>query len=80
MSIGEYEEPDYESDLKKKILDKLKDAESLKPCPFCGSPAKIMKGCGEDWVECVNPKCSCCSSMHTNTSVAIEIWNRRVKE
>ncbi|WII07014.1 Lar family restriction alleviation protein [Methanomassiliicoccales archaeon LGM-RCC1] len=52
----------------------------LKPCPFCGAPAKIMKGCGEDWVQCVNPKCSCCSSMHTNTQMAIEIWNRRARE
>ena len=53
---------------------------SLKSCPFCGSDAMIAKGCGEDWVQCMNPTCGCCSSMHTNTGVAIEIWNRRVKE
>lgn len=56
------------------------DPEALRPCPFCGSEAKIMRGCGEDWVQCMNPKCECASSMHTMTSQAIQIWNRRVSE
>lgn len=56
------------------------DLNALKPCPFCGNEAKIMRGCGEDWVQCTNPKCECASSMHTMTSQAIQIWNRRVKE
>lgn len=56
------------------------DQNELRRCPFCGSEAKIMRGCGEDWVQCVNPKCECASSMHTMTSQAIQIWNRRVKE
>lgn len=56
------------------------DPKALRPCPFCGGEAKIMYGCGEDWVECTNPKCQCASSMHTMTNRAIEIWNRRVNE
>lgn len=50
----------------------------LKPCPFCGSQAKIMHGPGDDWVECMG--CHCMSEMHTMESRAVEDWNRRVSE
>lgn len=50
----------------------------LKPCPFCGSQAKIMHGPGDSWVECMG--CHCMSEMHTMESRAVEDWNRRVME
>lgn len=71
-------------DLRNKLDEMIKEIEGeemtddLKPCPFCGSQAKIMHGPGDDWVECMG--CHCMSEMHTMESRAIEKWNRRVKE
>ncbi len=48
--IEEYEEEDYECDLKEKLLAKGEKGE-LKPCPFCGSDVELKhyKANGNDW-------------------------------
>lgn len=59
----------------------------LKPCPFCGGKAELMKNdfwSSADWwyVTCSNPHCG----VHAETSdrptpqEAAEIWNRRAGE
>lgn len=75
--IEEYEEEDYESDLRKELNAKGE----LKPCPFCGSEnVRDSCDCGYFWVECVDCGCSGPRSFE-NYEWAIEKWNRReVKE
>lgn len=70
-------------------------SETLKPCPFCGGPGKLILGSERDgnvnfdvaYVQCFN--CRCC----TNTFIidgyygstdkvddAINAWNRRISD
>lgn len=64
----------------------------LKPCPFCGYPARLFVDEGGVCVECVNNKCSVQTpyqsdqyqyddwvDIRTKTAVerVIERWNRR---
>ena len=60
--------------------------EKLKPCPFCGSKAKI---CGHrtfrnahDYynIECTNQKCGVIMLTDLNAHDAINAWNRRVND
>jgi Restriction alleviation protein Lar len=52
----------------------------LRPCPFCGSPARAEPFFSGLKVECSNPGplCGACVSVYTEPeSLAINIWNRR---
>lgn len=41
-------------------MESREKLEVLSPCPFCGSPAKILEGGYKMWcVECSNNNCSC---------------------
>lgn len=64
--------------------------EKLKPCPFCGNKANIIKrsnemwniGCFEDplcfgW-SCFDIECDCGDGF-VNKKKAIEYWNRRIE-
>lgn len=53
---------------------------NLKPCPFCGSFARLTgKWCKRYWVKCAYDKCN--ASVYADTEEkAIEYWNRRVNE
>lgn len=35
----------------------MSDDVKLKPCPWCGGPAKACVGCSSIWVECTNVLC-----------------------
>ena len=56
------------------------DPKALKPCPFCGSFARLTgKWCKKYWVRCAYDKCN--ASVYADTEEkAIEYWNRRAKE
>lgn len=52
--------------------------EKLKPCPFCGGEAKIMKMGYPHWVYC----CECGAKVHGRTNDekdSIKAWNRRAE-
>ena len=51
----------------------------LKPCPFCGGKAELVRGMWEVWVDC--DACHASSGMESeiNESTAVANWNRRVK-
>jgi Lar family restriction alleviation protein len=55
--------------------------EQIKPCPFCGSEAKIQDAfydCMHYWVQCTNDDCKAQSwSQEDSPDGAIERWNRR---
>ncbi len=56
----------------------------LKPCPFCGGMAIVLKHQASDinaqvraMVVCGN--CDCRTAYYCEVSDAIDVWNRRVK-
>lgn len=49
----------------------------LKPCPFCGGKAKIVKTY-TIWVKCIN--CHASANCHSTEREAAEAWNRRVEK
>ena len=78
--VEEYEEEDYESDLKKELLAKRE----LKPCPFCGEDVEVKryKANGNDWwyVACNHCMIAIDPLMWNNNRTKeeiTEIWNRR---
>ena len=84
--IEEYEEEDYESDLRKKLLARGEKGE-LKPCPFCGKDVELKhyKANGNDWWYVVCRHCGIAMdpwmwNSHQTRMETIEKWNRRVDE
>lgn len=57
----------------------VKEANSLKTCPFCGHVAILNTStCGKYyWVSCSNDKCNECKSTKEE---AINAWNKRYTE
>jgi Lar family restriction alleviation protein len=51
----------------------------LKPCPFCGSEAKMIKLYDDYYIKCGN---YCCeqSIAYEDIEMAIEAWNRRAED
>ena len=47
----------------------------LKPCPFCGGEATLIKGYFCWWVKC--EKCGAETVVETSTTKAIALWNVR---
>jgi hypothetical protein len=56
--------------------------DNLKPCPFCGSAAKMMKHSPREfWVECSKAGCEAGSGgVYRTSQAAAEWWNRRQTE
>ena len=80
--IEEYEEEDYESDLKKELLARTE----LKPCPFCGSTAKIREEM-DGRAETYSIHCRGCDMHYTkfvwrarDKRGVIKEWNRRADQ
>ena len=83
IDIDEYEEEDYESDLKKELAAKR----VLKPCPFCGNNVKL-KHYKTDKCDWWYVACQTCGiavdpwmwNAHQTKNETIDKWNRRVNE
>lgn len=77
IDIEEYEEEDYESDLKEELLVKRK----LKPCPFCGCQdiETIDYSVNIEGVLCLGCGVFVIARDGTKDSV-IKSWNERIKE
>lgn len=56
------------------------ECEELKPCPFCGSKARLERGTEDHEIVCSNPDCEAAIGVWTFLSKAdaIAAWNRRV--
>lgn len=74
-------------------FENMSATDELKPCPFCGSKAKIVTGCdaegdGVAHIYCTNRHISdSCAAIfvervdeRTARQDAIKMWNRRVGE
>ncbi len=53
-------------------------SEELKPCPFCGGPAELIKTArGNFFVQCA---CCCNGTLYYRTEKdAVQHWNRRAE-
>ena len=56
--------------------------EELKPCPFCGGKAELLKlDVSEYFVHCPNPNCFIGQDLlYRSKKTAIKKWNRRMGE
>lgn len=53
----------------------------LKPCPFCGSKAKVWQDMyGFYLVQCTRASCSITTLHKPNREKVVEAWNRRVTD
>ena len=53
---------------------------SIKPCPFCGKPARL-RGSDDFWyVECADINCMATVAGQNTAEEAVECWNRRPYE
>ena len=50
----------------------------LRPCPFCGGEAKIVKTSSAIWTKCVD--CNASSGCRPTEKEVVEAWNRRTRE
>lgn len=57
----------------------VKEANALKPCPFCGRTAKLYTSTDGKyyWVSCTNDECGSCKPTKEE---AIDAWNKRYDE
>lgn len=55
--------------------------ETLKPCPFCGAEAEIVRnGSGSYFVRCADKQCAAKTRLyHENENGARLAWNRRAE-
>ena len=55
---------------------------TLKPCPFCGGEAILVKDFSsfKDWTYVRCKECGAATSVSGNAYKAIELWNKRVEE
>ena len=60
--------------------------QELKPCPFCGAPAKAAQNfLGQHYVRCVNDRCGAAvwrdGTIHrfVTKDEVMQIWNRRAE-
>lgn len=58
---------------------------NIKPCPFCGKPARLrgsdnVSGTPFYYVECDNINCMASVAGQETPEKAIELWNRRAYE
>lgn len=55
--------------------------ETLRPCPFCGAEAEIVRnGSGSYFVRCTNKQCAAKTRLyHENENGARLAWNRRAE-
>lgn len=64
---------------RKRWNERTRTETGLKPCPFCGSRAKIYQAYDNNFcIQC--PKCTVTSPYCKSKEEAVEAWNRRVKE
>lgn len=57
------------------MVDRNKDKDELKDCPFCGGKAAIGEGSDHAYVTCVN--CACATPVCASVEQAILVWNTR---
>lgn len=58
----------------------MSEKQDLKPCPFCGGPAVVVKDAPELFVTCADDQCSLHGTFnHTESGLgkAVEAWNTR---
>lgn len=53
-------------------------SEKLKPCPFCGKPAKLIEY-PEDKTYFVRCNCGASTRIYSYRKLAIKAWNKRAK-
>ena len=70
----------------------MEDLNELKPCPFCGGQAELIREHRKGWaltgsvVRCKNDHCGCrgkwfiIAAEYSSDEKAIEAWNRRFEE
>ncbi|MEN6425981.1 MAG: hypothetical protein ABFE13_11495 [Phycisphaerales bacterium] len=52
--------------------------DELKPCPFCGSAARLV---GTDAIQCTDEECAVCwNSVDGTTEEIVRLWNTRPRE
>lgn len=54
------------------------DTNALKPCPLCGSEAKLDFLWDNAYVVCTNLECMCRTKFSHDAYLVIDLWNRRV--
>jgi len=58
----------------------MRMSEELKRCPFCGSPAELIRGDDDYCAECSNDKCRADRPGWWTKEEAIRVWNTRPRE